>query len=268
VVAAAGVQSTTVTGYAGPVRVGSVGVTLPLVEGTSAIVQAALLDTSAGWPLANAAPVVTALALSPAALLVGGTLHAAAQAQDPSGADPAWSWTSSCSGRFTPASARTTSWTPAAWGSCTVTARATVAVASGTRSGTVTVTLPPGDLAVEATFVPAPRISSVALTTGAGTCALDRSGADASCRVPIRPGEIVAVATAMDAAAGAALEWSDDCGGSFAARDLSQLPAAAIHDWTAPATGAPLACVLLPRVTLDGMADAFPVAALVTDAAP
>lgn len=268
VVAAAGLQSTTVTGYAGPVRVGSVGVTLPLVEGTSASVQAAVLDTASGWPLASGAPVVTALALSPTALLVGGTLHVAAQAQDPSGSDPAWLWTSSCSGRFAPASARTSSWTPSAGGSCAVTASATVAGASGSRSGTVMVTLPPGALAIEATFVPAPRISGVALTAGAGTCALDRSGADASCRVPIRPGEVVAVATTMDAAAGAALEWSDDCGGSFAARDLSRLPAAAFHAWTPPASAAPLACTLVPRLTLEGMSDAFPVAALVTDAAP
>jgi hypothetical protein len=75
------------------------------------------------------------------------------------------------------------------------------------------------------------------------------------------------VAALLQADPGAALAWSDDCGGAFAPLDLSAWPAAASTAWTAPPAG-PVACTLVPALSSGGLADAFPVAVLVADPPP
>jgi hypothetical protein len=239
-----------------------------ITANATASVYIRILDSTGPAPVPDHGPVITSLTASKTNPGAGEAVALAVTAVDVDGDPLTYAWSQDCeSGEFTAADEESTSWSSAVAGVCTL----TVAVASNDlaveRSVSIVVfdNVPAtGAVSVSGEYLPNPTINVVYLESSTGYCFVERTGANATCSLTVRPSDLLIdrsmiVLDWSESNASASVSLSDDCGGTLVSgpvADCSNCDSFALS-WRAPPT--PAVCVLTARVTRDAMTDEFPI---------
>ena len=258
-----GLSSVKVTAYSQGARVGSINVPVPIVANANSNAFFRIVDSSGGWPLPSSPVAITSLVVAPTEVRADDVVALSVRAVESASLPVRFAWTDDCGGRFASPVAATTHWWQGSGGVCRIKATATSVRGSDSRSDVVVVHPLTGTVEVQAAYIPWPLLSAVQVMAGSGSCALLRIGADASCRVPILPGEPVTLEVATSTSPGTSLAWTSDCGGVFQWVAGAPQSGTVAYTWTAPPVTAPSVCTLTPSLQVGILSDVFPIAVLV-----
>ncbi|GAO04182.1 hypothetical protein [Anaeromyxobacter sp. PSR-1] len=254
-----GVQTITVSVYAGQTVVGTGAATVSIQANATSQVTLRIVDSTGPGPTPGQGPVIVALSASKTTPVVGESIALSARVVAPAGATVTYAWTQDCaSGTFTAPAAESTSWSSSAAGACALTLTATANGLADASAIAIQVLVPgagTGSVSIVGTFVPRTTISAIAAypspTATVAGCTVSRTGTDATCRMPVHSGQAIGITLDPGAAAGAATyALRDGCGGATAPG-----ASASSFQWTAPPAGG--FCVLTATKVEDGVADAF-----------
>ncbi|ACG73885.1 PKD domain containing protein [Anaeromyxobacter sp. K] len=254
-----GVQTITVSVYAGQSVVGTGAATVAIQANAASQVTLRIVDSTGPGPTPGQGPIIVALSASKMTPLVGESIALSARVVAPAGAGVTYAWSQDCaSGTFTTPAAESTSWSSSAAGACALTLTATANGLADASAVAIQVLAPgsaTGSVSIVGTFVPRTTIGAISAypspTATVAGCTVSRTGADGTCRMAVHSGQTIGITLDPGAAAGAATyALRDGCGGAVAPGTTGSS-----FQWTAPSAGG--FCVLTATKVEDGVADAF-----------
>jgi hypothetical protein len=249
-VAPAGSVTVTATAYSGATPVGTASATVEVAANATTGVTLKILDSTGAPPRPDHGPYVRSLVVSKTSVATNEAITVTAVATDPDDDAVSYAWTDDCGGVFADEAAASTSWSRATTGACQLTVTASSKGLEDSATALVTV-LNPTQLEVDLTYVTQPVVTSVTVATAGGTCVINRTDSDASCRIPITAGQSATVSFTVNHGDIETYELTDDCGGKTSG-------AAGTYTWTAPTLAG--VCALTAGARHDALSDSFPVA--------
>jgi hypothetical protein len=256
-----GPQTITVTAYEGATAVGASTTQLTVVSGQVAQISLTVLDTSGAVAVPDHGPVITSFVVPQSSANAGDGLALTSTAVDADGDTIAYAWTVTpgCGTVTSPRTASTT-WTVAGSGSCTVSLTVTAGGKTDARSASVAVSALPGSISIAGSFIPNPRITSIALLKGATTVwSVARTGTDATDHTPLQQGTVYGVVLTLDPIADGTVGLAKDatCAGTVGAPSYAFGASTATGSFTPTASSG--ICILTASVARRSLADAFPI---------
>jgi hypothetical protein len=140
-------QTLTATAYAGLDEVGTGTATLTVAQHDTAVALITILDDTSRPPGADHGPIIASVTAA-ASPVYGSPVALAVSAVDPDADALEHSWSTSCGGAFSAATAADTDWTPASVGACTITASVRSRDITKTSTLALTVTAPVPSLTI------------------------------------------------------------------------------------------------------------------------
>jgi hypothetical protein len=238
--------------------------TTTVVEGQTAAIMVRLVDLSPPPPVPDHAPIITSFQIGSTNPSPGQEVAVSVTAVDVDGDAMTYNWWVSCNAGVATvqdSAAAATTFSVDAPALCTV----FVEVAANSLADFARAPVQvggPGQADVNITFVERPVITRVTLVQASSglTCAIDRSGSDATCADPVGRTTLVDVFVAVDASSSPGDVWlHTNCGGALAVVSADVGPAH--FTWEAPPSSG--VCVVTAELLRDGIQDSFPVAVLV-----
>ena len=260
IVVPVGAQTVTVEAFVATTKVGTGTATVTVTKGAHMQALITILDTTGPDGKPDHSPVVTSL-VTPTAMQVDDQSVVTATAADGDSDSIAFAWTASPAGCVTftnPAASSTIATAKAISAPCTLTITVTANGKSDSKSAPVQISAATGSIDVTVTYVPQPRIGSIALSDSTGQIALVlRNAADATIRAPFHKGIPYTVTVTFDPWPAGAIALSDSCGGVIAQPVFPANGTSASGTWTPSVdTGTCNLTATLTRVAPPGAQDA------------
>jgi hypothetical protein len=224
-----------------------------ITKGNTTNVVLTALDKTGPPPPMDHSPVITSFVVQ-ATAQVGDQQPVSATAMDPDGNSMAFQWSANPTGcvTFANATASSTTITAVTQGTCGITFTVTANGKMATKTANLAIGPATGTLGVTVTYIPNPRIDSIALSTGGTTlCSILRTGVDATCLTPAQKGQQYTVSIGFDPIPDGAITLQDSCNGALTPPTLSTLSTgSSTASWTAPANSGTVSLVCLLTVTI------------------